>query len=307
MTSQRPTLIASLLILLAAFAPWSQAQDTMDMHGKTALVTGSTSGLGETVARRLGAMGATVIVHGLNEARGQQIAAEITRKGPGRAVYYSGDLGSLAAVGALARRVRTEHPALHLLINNAGIGGVANEARRESADGYELVFAVNYLSHFQLTRELLPLLEASAPSRIVNVASIGQRAINFDDVMMQNDYQTTGAYAQSKLAQILFTISLAQMLDPQKVIVNAVHPATYMNTPMVTGAGRQPMSSVEDGANAVMQLAVGRNMAGRTGLYFNQMSEGRANAQAYDAAARQRLWDLSVRLVQQRAEPGQQP
>jgi hypothetical protein len=80
-----------------------------------------------------------------------------------------------------------------------------------------------------------------------------------------------------------------------------------MNTPMVTGAGRQPMSSVEDGANAVMQLAVGRNMAGRTGLYFNQMSEGRANAQAYDAAARQRLWDLSVRLVQQRAESGQQP
>ena len=296
MTSQRRIFIAGLLVLLGHFAPWAMAQD-ISMNGKTALVTGSTSGLGETVARRLGAMGATVIVHGLNEARGQQIAAEITSKGPGRAVYYSGDLGSLAAVSALARRVRAEHPRLHLLVNNAGIGGVANEARRESTDGFELVFAVNYLSHFHLTRELLPLLQSSAPSRIVNVASIGQRPINFDDVMMTNNYQTTAAYSQSKLAQIMFTISLAEMLDPKKVIVNAVHPATFMDTPMVTGAGRQPMSSVEDGANAVMQLAVGASVAGKSGLYFNQLAEGRANAQAYDAAVRKRLWDLSERLV----------
>ncbi|MEO6185481.1 MAG: SDR family NAD(P)-dependent oxidoreductase [Steroidobacteraceae bacterium] len=301
MTSQRQIFIAAIVALLGCFAPWALAQDALDMHGKTAMVTGSTSGLGETVARRLGAMGATVIIHGLNEERGRQIATEITSKGPGRATYYTGDLGSLAAVAALAKRVRAEHPQLHLLINNAGIGGVANEARRESADGYELVFAINYLSHFLLTRELLPLLEAGAPARIVNVASIGQRTINFDDIMMRENYQTTSAYAQSKLAQILFTISLAGMLDPKKVIVNAVHPATYMNTPMVTGAGRQPMSSVEDGANSVMQLAVGKAIAGRTGLYFNQMNEGRANAQAYDAAARERLWDLSAKLIQARA------
>lgn len=281
----------------AAAAAAAAAAAEIDMRGRTALVTGSTSGLGEVVARRLGARGAEVIVHGLNEQRGREIAAEITRAGPGRAVYYPGDLASLAEVRALAARVRAKHRALHLLINNAGIGGAGSDARRLSADGYELVFAVNYLSHFLLTRELLPLLEAGAPARVVNVASIGQRAINFDDVMLSQGYQTGTAYAQSKLAQILFTFTLAAQLDPAKVTVNALHPATFMNTPMVTNAGRQPMSSVEDGADAVMQLATGSALAGRTGLYFNQKNEARANDQAYDATARQRLWDLSVRLT----------
>jgi NAD(P)-dependent dehydrogenase (short-subunit alcohol dehydrogenase family) len=96
------------------------------------------------------------------------------------------------------------------------------------------------------------------------------------------------------------TLSLAQQLDPSRVTVNALHPATMMNTPMVIDNGIQPRSSVEDGANAVMQLAVAPALAGRTGLYFNQMSEARANAQAYDDSARQRLWDLSVGLTQAR-------
>jgi NAD(P)-dependent dehydrogenase (short-subunit alcohol dehydrogenase family) len=297
MKALRRVCMAVVCMFAAAITSWAAAAESIDMHGKTALVTGSTSGLGEVVARRLGAMGATVIVHGLNEQRGAEIAAEITRAGPGKAVYYSGDLGSLAQVRALAAKVKSNHKRLDLLINNAGIGGASNGARRESADGYELVFAINYLSHFLLTRELLPLLEASAPARIVNVASIGQRPINFDDVMMQNNYQTMAAYSQSKLAQIMFTITLSEMLDPKLVTVNSLHPATMMDTPMVIDSGRQPMSSVQDGANAVMQLAVGTGVAGRTGLYFNQMNEGRANAQAYDAAARQRLWDLSVQLT----------
>lgn len=289
--------IRALFVLLSAFAPWAMAQDAIDMQGKTAMVTGSTSGLGEVVARRLGAMGATVLVHGLDETRGKAIAAEITAAGPGRGVYYAGDFGSLAAVRELASRIKAEQPKLHLLINNAGIGGASNGARRESSDGNELVFQVNYLAHFLLTRELLPVLEASAPARIVNVASIGQRAVNFDDVMMENNYQTMAAYSQSKLAQILYTITLAGKLDAAKVTVNSLHPATMMDTPMVTDSGRRPMSSVEDGANAVMQLAVGSALTGRTGLYFNQMNEARANQQAYDAAARQRLWELSEELV----------
>ncbi len=292
--------ICTALLAFALPAPAGEATAHIDMTGRTALVTGSTSGLGETVARRLGAMGATVIVHGLNQQRGQEIAAEITGTGPGRAVYYPGDLASLDEVEALAKRVAEAHPRLHLLINNAGIGGASNEARQLSEDGYELVFQVNYLSHFHLTRLLLPLLEAGAPARIVNVASIGQRPVNFDDVMMENGYQTMSAYSQSKLAQILFTISLAEKLDASKVTVNALHPATFMNTPMVTSSGRRPLSSVEDGADAVMQLAVGAQMQGRTGLYFNQMEEARANAQAYDAEARQKLWDLSQRLIEDR-------
>jgi NAD(P)-dependent dehydrogenase (short-subunit alcohol dehydrogenase family) len=98
----------------------------------------------------------------------------------------------------------------------------------------------------------------------------------------------------------MFTISLSETLDASKVTVNSLHPATFMDTPMVTSSGRQPMSSVQDGANAVMQLAVGTALAGRTGLYFNQMNEARANQQAYDADARKRLWDLSIKLIEDR-------
>jgi NAD(P)-dependent dehydrogenase (short-subunit alcohol dehydrogenase family) len=295
MKTFRAALVAVIAMLSGGVS--TAAQETIAMQGRTAMVTGSTSGLGEVVARRLGAMGATVIIHGLDAERGRQIAAEITSAGPGRAVFYPGDFGSLQQVRALAVRVKQEHPQLHLLINNAGIGGASNGARRESADGNELVFQVNYLAHFLLTRELLPLLEAGAPSRIVNVASIGQRPVNFDDIMMHDNYQTMAAYSQSKLAQIMFTITLSEMLDPQKVTANALHPATMMDTPMVIDSGRRPMSSVQDGADAVMQLAVGASLAGRSGLYFNQMNEGRANQQAYDARARGRLWDLSVELT----------
>jgi NAD(P)-dependent dehydrogenase (short-subunit alcohol dehydrogenase family) len=298
MIGHRKLLIALLFVLMSPLANRAWAEEMIDMNGKTALVTGSTSGLGAEVAKRLGALGATVIVHGRNAERGAEIVNEINAAGPGRAVFYEADLGSLDEVEALAERVKTNHSALHLLINNAGIGGASNTDRSLSADGYELVFAVNYLSHFELTRALLPLLEAGAPARIVNVASIGQRPLDFDDIMMTENYSTMAAYSQSKLAQIMFTMSLGERLDPSRITVNSLHPATFMDTPMVTSAGRQPMATVEEGADAVMQLAVGTIVDGRTGLYFNQMNESRANAQAYDAAARQRLWDLSIELTE---------
>jgi NAD(P)-dependent dehydrogenase (short-subunit alcohol dehydrogenase family) len=298
MQMQRKTLIGSLLMLLGLLSQPLLAQETIDMRGKTVLITGSTSGLGSTVAERLGAMGATVIVHGRSAERGQEVVDAINAAGPGRAMFFRADLGSLDEVRALAEYVKNEHGRLHLLINNAGIGGASNDPRRQSADGYELVFAVNYLSHFLLTRELLPLLEANAPARIVNVASIGQRPLNFDDIMMEADYNQLSAYSQSKLAQIMFTITLSEMLDASEVTVNALHPATFMDTPMVTSTGRTPMASVEDGADAVMQLAVGTAVAGKTGLYFNQLNEARANAQAYDAEVRERLWELSEELTE---------
>ena len=127
-------------------------------------------------------------------------------------------------------------------------------AREESADGYELRFAVNYLSGFLLTHLLLPLIKKSAPARIVNVSSLGQQAIDFDDVMLTHDYSGMRAYRQSKLAQILFTIDLAHDLDGTGVTVNALHPATFMNTTMVRQFGT-PMSTVEEGADAILKLA----------------------------------------------------
>jgi NAD(P)-dependent dehydrogenase (short-subunit alcohol dehydrogenase family) len=157
-------------------------------------------------------------------------------------------------------------------------------------------FAVNYLSGFLLAYLLLPLLKASAPSRIVNVASLGQQPLDFDDVMLTKGYNGTRAYAQSKLAQIMFTIDLAAELKGSGVTVNALHPATYMNTTMVREGGITPISTVEQGGEAILHLAAGDDVAGKTGLFFNGMQQAQANPQAYDAAARAQLRKLSLAL-----------
>ena len=152
-------------------------------------------------------------------------------------MFYQADLSSLAGVRQLARAVLGEHKRLDLFISNAGIGSLTQgPERRTSADGFELRFAVNYLSGFLLAHFLLPLIKSSAPSRIVNVASLGQHPLDFDDVMITKGYSGSRAYAQSKLAQIMFTIDLAHELEGSGVTVNSLHPATYMNTTMVRQA-----------------------------------------------------------------------
>jgi NAD(P)-dependent dehydrogenase (short-subunit alcohol dehydrogenase family) len=160
-----------------------------------------------------------------------------------------------------------------------------------------LRFAVNYLSGFLLAYLLLPLLKAGAPSRIVNVASLGQHPLDFDDVMLTKGYSGTRAYAQSKLAPIMFTIDLAEELRGSGVIANSLHPATYMNTTMVREGGVTPISTVEQGGEAILHLAVGEDMAGKTGLFFNGMQQAQANPQAYDAAARTQLRAISLALT----------
>ena len=163
-----------------------------------------------------------------------------------------------------------------------------------SADGHELRFAVNYLAGFLLTRLLLPLVKASAPARIVNVASAGQKALDFDDIMLTKSYNGTDAYRHSKLAQVLFTVDLANELKGSGVIANTLHPSTYMNTTMVRQSGTTPISTVETGADAIMQLAVSPALEGKSGLYFNVLRETRADPQAYDAAARAKLRERSA-------------
>ncbi len=158
-------------------------------------------------------------------------------------------------------------------------------------------FAVNYLAGFLLTSLLLPLLRTSAPARIVNVASAGQQAIDFADVMLTRGYSGGRAYRQSKLAQILFTVDLAQRLNGTGVTVNSLHPATYMATTMVREAGVAPWSTVEEGGEAILNLAISPELAGRSGLYFNGLREARADAQAYDARARAKLRALSLQLA----------
>ena len=269
----------------------------MKMDGKTVLITGSTDGVGRYVASRLAAAGAKVLVHGRDQERATTLIDEIKRQGHGDAVFYQADLSSLAGTRHLADAVIAGHKRLDLFISNAGIGSrTLGSERRTSADGHELRFAVNYLSGFLLAHLLLPLLEASAPSRIVNVASLGQHPLDFDDLMLTKGYSGTRAYAQSKLAQIMFTIDLAEQLRGSGVSVNSLHPATYMNTTMVREGGITPISTVEQGGDAILHLAVGEDMAGKTGLFFNGMQQAQANPQAYDAAARRQLRALSLEL-----------
>jgi NAD(P)-dependent dehydrogenase (short-subunit alcohol dehydrogenase family) len=270
----------------------------MNMDGKTVLVTGSTDGVGRYVAAQLAAAGAKVLIHGRDGERGRALADEIRRHGKGEAIFYQADLSSLAGTRQLANAVLADHKRLDLFISNAGIGSQNQGPQRQtSADGYELRFAVNYLSGFLLAHLLLPLLKASAPSRIVNVASLGQHPIDFDDVMITKNYSGGRAYAQSKLAQIMFTIDLADELKGSGVTVNSLHPATYMNTTMVRAGGITPTSTIEQGGAAILHLAEGDDVAGKSGLFFNGMQQARAIPQAYDEAARQRLRALSLELT----------
>ena len=266
---------------------------------KTALVTGSTDGFGRAVAGRLAAAGFRVLIHGRDTRRGEDLVREICGQG-GSARFHRADFASLAQVRALADTVCQEHDRLHLLVNNAGIGtGESGRPapRRTSADGHELTFAVNYLAGYLLTRLLLPVLLRGAPARIVNVASVGQYPLDFDNLMLTRAYSGMRAYAQSKLAQVMLTFDLAAQLRDSGVTVNCLHPATYMDTAMVRAAGIQPASTVDEGAAAVMRLADSGELEGQTGGYFDGLRPSRANAQAYDPEARRRLAQVSARLT----------
>jgi NAD(P)-dependent dehydrogenase (short-subunit alcohol dehydrogenase family) len=258
------------------------------------LITGSTNGLGRELALELGATGAHVIVHGRNAQRGQEVVAEIERAG-GTAAFYTADLASLQEVRDLGTAILRDYDRLDVLINNAGIWLRGSDVRQLSPDGHELSFAVNYLSHFLLTHQLMPLLLESAPARIINVASGAQAPIDLDDVMMERNYSGSRSYAQSKLAQILFTFDLAEELQGTGVTVSSLHPATLMDTPMVAGAGVQPRSSVREGVDAVMHLVTASD--GGNGLYYDGKAPARAHDQAYDLDARERLRRLSRELV----------
>src|SRR5689334_12017264 len=173
------------------------------------LVTGATDGLGRGVAERLAADGATVHIHGRDPERLAAAAAEIEEAtGNSRIEIHLADLASLEQVRSLADEVERSTDRLDVLINNAGIGSAKPEltTRQESADGIELRFAVNYLAGFVLTLRLLPLLRRSTPARIVNVASLGQAPLDFDDPLLEGEYDGKRAYSQSKLAQITFGV-----------------------------------------------------------------------------------------------------
>jgi NAD(P)-dependent dehydrogenase (short-subunit alcohol dehydrogenase family) len=277
----------------------TRSDDMKPIEEQTILITGATSGLGEELAKALAGRGATLLLHGRDPERGLETVrkiAEITSND--KIQFYRADLSSLREVNELARQIIANASRLDVLINNAGVGFGKDAAKRElSQDGYELRFAVNYLAPYLLTERLTSLLKASTPARIVNVASVGQAPLDFDNIMLTRGYSGVTAYRQSKLAMITWTFDLAERLAGTGVTVNALHPASLMPTKMVLEAGWQTMSSVEEGLKATLRLVIDPALENVTGEYFDGLRLAKANVQAYGKQVRQRLAALSRELV----------
>jgi len=258
------------------------------------LVTGATDGLGRGVAADLASRGATVLLHGRSPERLERTLAQLRDEtGSEKLRTYRADFASLAEVRAMAAEVAANEERLDALVNNAGIGFLPE--REFSQDGVELVLQVDYLAGYLLTRELLPLIQASAPSRIVFVASAGQAPIDFDDPMMDKGYDAGRAYCQAKLAQINQTMEMAARLDGD-VAVTALHPSTFMPT-KILGPGMDPRSTVQEGIDATVRLVADPELEGVSGVYFDVQDAARAMDQAYDPDAQRRLRELSEQLV----------
>lgn len=262
----------------------------------TVLITGATAGLGRYLTTLLAAMDWTVLAHGRSKAKLGELVASV----PGDVQPVRADLSSLAEVRTLARSVQRKTKRLDVLVNNAGIGfGAPDDPREVGAEGHELRLQVNYLAPVLLTRLLSPLLVRSAPSRVVNVGSLGQQPVDRDDLEMERDWNGTDAYRRSKLALATFTFDLADELRGA-VTVNCIHPATYMATTMVLDSGITPRSTIAEGAEAVLPLIADPSMAGVTGRFYDGLQRAEARPQAYDPVFRRWLRDQTDAILTQR-------
>lgn len=270
------------------------------IQDQTILITGATDGIGKLTAIELAKQNARLIIHGRDDKKVADVVQELTDISNNKNIHgLTYDLASLNEVRKMADYIKSEYSVIDVLINNAGVGF---SDPRYSHDGYELRFAVNYLAPFLLTQLLLPLLIKSAPSRIVNVSSVGQHKLNFDDIMMENNFDSYTAYSQSKLALIMYTFELAERLKNRDITVNALHPGTLLNTNMVRNAGIHPRGVPETGADAEVFLAVSEELQDVTGKYFDVKKESKPDSQAYDSDARKKLWKLSLELTSLREE-----
>lgn len=293
-----------------------ETDDPLD--GAVVLLTGGTSGIGRIAARRLAQRGATVAVVGRNRDRGKRLAREFPGDGggepdePGEIRFYRVDLSTQSAVRRLAREVRETYDRLDVLAHNAGL---AARARTETDDGIELTLAVNHLAPYLLTRELLELLRTSHPSRIVVTASgIHRRAtLDFEDLQFERGYDSMAAYARSKLANVAFTIELAERLSErldEDVTANCFHPGfvpstnLFRDTPIWMRLGLRALSvvpgvatSTEEGARRLVRLATDPEFAERTGVYVGAGGIEAPASEAIDLDVRERLWTESAELV----------
>jgi len=277
------------------------------LEGKTVLITGATGGIGLAAAVAMARQGASLILMGRNQARGLQAISEIRRRADSdRAEFLRADFSSMAEVRRAALAFLAEGRPVHVLVNNAG---VMNTRRKLTADGFEEMFAVNYLAHYLLTRLMLPRLTESAPARIVHVSSNAHafcQGIRWGDLSWERDFAAFPAYGHSKLAGILFSNELARRLRGTQVTSNALHPGA-----VATGIGTNngvvgrivPLllkpffRSPEKGAATIVQLAGSPDVEGVTGKYFYDEAPVDPRPWALDTRAEGRLWVLSEKLL----------
>lgn len=275
----------------------------------TVLVTGATGGIGLETARVLAGMNHTVLIHGRDPQRGQAAVDLVRRQGTGEVSFFQADFASLAQVRRLAAEVAAAVPRLDILVNNAGC---ANFTRSVTAEGYETTFAVNHLAPFLLTCLLLDRIRASAPARIVNVASRAHRgqALDFDDLMSSRRYKVMQVYGRSKLANILFTRALARRLQGSGVTVNSLHPGVVATrigrnnlfTRLLLGwVARARGIPVSEGAKTSVYLATSPEVSGLSGGYYSEcrLVPLSTSAAATTDSVGERLWAVSEQLVGQ--------
>ncbi|MGB1253656.1 MAG: SDR family oxidoreductase [Candidatus Promineifilaceae bacterium] len=277
------------------------------MYEKIVIVTGANSGIGKETALSLAKQGATVVMVCRNQARGSAALNEIKQASGSENVHLMlCDMGSFASIRAFATQFKAQYDRLDVLVNNAGL---MNSSRQETVDGIETTFAVNHLGYFLTTMELLDLLQASAPARIVNVASAAHDVgtFNFDDYQRTKKYSAFQVYGESKMANILFTRELARRLADTGVTVNAVHPG-FVATNFATNngllykvgmrvVGRIFGRNTQHGAETSIHLASSPDVEGITGEYYADKKITKTHPFAEDVAAQKQLWELSEQLV----------
>ena len=275
------------------------------MTDRTVLITGATSGIGKATALALAKLGDTVVVHGRDAARTAATVAEIrAATGNDRVTSLLADFASQAAVRAMVTEVRETLARLDVLINNAG--GIF--ARKTTVDGLEHTFAVDHLAPFILTAGVLDLLKASAPSRVITVSSAAHAmgAINFDDLQGERKYRAMSAYAQAKLANILFAKELARRLEGTGVTSNAVHPGGVATRFGIEGPAWMRIGarlahpfemSADKSARQLAWLATAPKLAATTGQYFSGGKVNQGSARSRDMATAARLWEVSEALT----------
>jgi len=273
------------------------------MQGKTVVITGATSGIGEVAADRLAAKGARIVFIARDKARGEETLKHLRAIAPGaqHAAYYA-DLSQLSDMKRVSAEIAAAEPKIDVLINNAG---ALFNTRRVSADGLEMTFAVNHMAYFVVTNLLLPRMGAGA--RVVSTSSDAHKGakLNFDDLQSEHGYSGFGVYGRSKLCNILFTRELARRIKGTGVTANCLHPgfvATRFGDQsggilsFAVRAAKNFALTPEQGAETIIYLASSPDVADVTGGYFIKSKSATPTREAQNEADAKRLWDVSAKI-----------